>query len=433
MGCQDPSPRHDLPSDSVLVRILFDSFSANVRAGSIAKAQDLLTDDYLHQGYDRASVALWLQQFLGRDDLRFSFDQFELDVQGDKARVDYFLQVESCTQEDASPAANDGGANVSAEPSERCDVLLRCRSEANGRCGQWRGLRKIDGVWRFAGDQEPYGIDLTLRASSEGVFAVGQVRDPERKLTGVQGSWKGTDQELQFESHPGGAWAPVGGQVPEGYYPSAPLPWVLSLTLESASGTRDLEHHFLKFNDQFATELQPNGEAVSPFVFRWTHGSDETGGSQIEIGTDSETLWRSPVVHGESLAYGGPNLPTGETVQIYLLSYDLFGNSALTTGILLPVDGTDITPSPTRIEPSSAAAMGGTTVTIHGSGFLTGVSVLFGSSNGLEVQRVSDTMITCITPALTAGSYNVIVANPAGQVGVLEQAYTALDLDGEGN
>lgn len=51
------------------------------------------------------------------------------------------------------------------------------------------------------------------------------------------------------------------------------------------------------------------------------------------------------------------------------------------------------------ISPSSGPMAGGTLVTLSGSGFVAGMSVLFGSQPASNVQVQSPTQATCVTPA----------------------------------
>mgnify|MGYP000485198272 CR=1 FL=1 len=55
---------------------------------------------------------------------------------------------------------------------------------------------------------------------------------------------------------------------------------------------------------------------------------------------------------------------------------------------------------------------GGTAITITGTNFLNGTTVTIGGVACLTIIIVSDTTITCITPAGTAGAKNVAVIGP---------------------
>ena len=68
----------------------------------------------------------------------------------------------------------------------------------------------------------------------------------------------------------------------------------------------------------------------------------------------------------------------------------------------------------TGISPSGGGKTGGTPVTITGSSFTGTTSVTFGGDEATSIIVVSDTEITCITPAHAPGSVDVIVTNLFG-------------------
>lgn len=56
-------------------------------------------------------------------------------------------------------------------------------------------------------------------------------------------------------------------------------------------------------------------------------------------------------------------------------------------------------PAVVSVSPSSGPATGGTSVTVTGSNFQSGATVLFGSKPATNVVVVSATEITCVTPS----------------------------------
>jgi hypothetical protein len=73
-----------------------------------------------------------------------------------------------------------------------------------------------------------------------------------------------------------------------------------------------------------------------------------------------------------------------------------------------------VVPTIGAISPATGAAAGGTTVTITGSGFTTGTTVTFGGTAGTSVSVKNDKKLTVVTPAKTAGAYNVVVTTAGG-------------------
>lgn len=70
--------------------------------------------------------------------------------------------------------------------------------------------------------------------------------------------------------------------------------------------------------------------------------------------------------------------------------------------------------SVTSVTPDTGDAAGGTSVTIAGKGFTGATGVTFDGSSATSLVVVSDTSITCDTPAHAAGAVDVVVTTPGG-------------------
>ena len=81
-------------------------------------------------------------------------------------------------------------------------------------------------------------------------------------------------------------------------------------------------------------------------------------------------------------------------------------------------------PTVTRVSPNSGTTAGGTAVTITGTNFAAGATVIFGSTAASNAVVVSGTQITATTPAGSAGAVTVTVSNPGRQSGGLASAFT---------
>src|SRR5229473_2662281 len=81
-------------------------------------------------------------------------------------------------------------------------------------------------------------------------------------------------------------------------------------------------------------------------------------------------------------------------------------------------------PTVTSISPNSGSVSGGTAVTVTGTNFAGGATVLFGSTAATGVTVVSSTSITATTPAHAAGAVSVVVTNADSQSGTLANGYT---------
>jgi hypothetical protein len=81
-------------------------------------------------------------------------------------------------------------------------------------------------------------------------------------------------------------------------------------------------------------------------------------------------------------------------------------------------------PTVTSLTPSSGSMVGGSPVTIAGSGFLAGVTVTLGGAACASVSVVSSTQMTCTTGSHAAGAVNVVVTNIDTQTATRSNGYT---------
>jgi len=80
------------------------------------------------------------------------------------------------------------------------------------------------------------------------------------------------------------------------------------------------------------------------------------------------------------------------------------------------LDALYLEPTFTSVSPTGGTTAGGTAVTITGVNFTDATGVTFGGTAATAVVVVSDTRITCVTPAKTAGAKDIVVTTPAGTV-----------------
>ncbi|MDR3570756.1 MAG: IPT/TIG domain-containing protein [Candidatus Pacebacteria bacterium] len=81
-------------------------------------------------------------------------------------------------------------------------------------------------------------------------------------------------------------------------------------------------------------------------------------------------------------------------------------------------------PTITSANPASGSTAGGTAITITGTEFNSGASVMIGGAAATNVVVASSTSITATTPAGTAGSQNVVVTNTDGGTTTSTGAFT---------
>ena len=76
---------------------------------------------------------------------------------------------------------------------------------------------------------------------------------------------------------------------------------------------------------------------------------------------------------------------------------------------------TTVTPAVTALSPTSGTTAGGTTVTLTGTGFISGATVSFGGAAGSNVVVGSSTSITVTSPAtVTPGAIDIRVTTAGG-------------------
>jgi hypothetical protein len=80
-------------------------------------------------------------------------------------------------------------------------------------------------------------------------------------------------------------------------------------------------------------------------------------------------------------------------------------------------------PTLTGVSPSAGALAGGGTLTLTGTGFLSGAAITVGGTVCGSVSVLSGTSATCVLPAKSAGTYSVIFANADSQSVTLTNAY----------
>ena len=79
----------------------------------------------------------------------------------------------------------------------------------------------------------------------------------------------------------------------------------------------------------------------------------------------------------------------------------------------LPTDYTyDAKPTVSSLIPAAGSIAGGNTVTINGTGFVSGAGVKFGATASATVTFVSATQLKAVAPAHAAGIVDVTVTTP---------------------
>jgi|GEM_PF-624880 len=80
------------------------------------------------------------------------------------------------------------------------------------------------------------------------------------------------------------------------------------------------------------------------------------------------------------------------------------------------------------VEPSKSSVLGGTKITINGSGFVPGTQVLFGAFLGSDVEIINESQLTVAAPAQVAGMVDVVVRVPNGASFTLEKVFEYVNI-----
>jgi len=435
-GCGEEPADEELSPQELLV-LTVESWRQHVASGSQSRAQALMLETFRHQGRERGDFQRWMDGLATSAPLQIELSRIAFELSEDGASLDYVLGVRGCGRGgdtgEAGATEGDPSSEYVVTPTETggasgsCPLIQQCRAGAAAECG-WIARWAWDGeVWRAAGDGEPWGAEIKLRASSDGVFLIGGVTDPGRVVSAARARWRGQPEAVELSPTASSVWAvPKDTALPPELSNDAPLPWFLELEVEHEGGETDSEIRFDTVMSSFASSVSPTGEARQPITFEWQRPREAEGGLTAEVWEGDSMRWRSPRVFTDSLAYQGPELSTEKEYSLKVITYDLHWNEAVTSSPLKVLPDEALTPDPRSIDPVAGPAAGGTELTIRGRHFLAGARVEIGSKECGSTEVVSDREITCVTPPLDEGSHHVAVINPGGQVGLLEDAFSAL-------
>jgi outer membrane protein assembly factor BamB len=164
-------------------------------------------------------------------------------------------------------------------------------------------------------------------------------------------------------------------------------------------------------------------QSTRTFATKW-HGPSDAVGPPI---VSSGSVW---VVSGSALTGGGTKLyaldpATGsvrytETLPAPVI--DHFASPSAAGGRVFVATGTSVTayqvaqptPAISGVTPKRGPVAGGTTVAITGNGFTGATAVRFGATAAPSFTVNSDTSVTAVSPAHTAGIYDISVTTAVG-------------------
>lgn len=129
------------------------------------------------------------------------------------------------------------------------------------------------------------------------------------------------------------------------------------------------------------------------------------GGTVLESQAEAEPKVKVLVNVYEDTAYDHVNYPTVKK-QLKFRAGQIIKQKEW--------DAAFATPTISSVFPATGAAAGGTAVTITGTNFAPGATVTLEGTAFTSIVVVSPTKITAVSPAKTAGAYDVVVGTTGG-------------------
>jgi hypothetical protein len=256
-----------------------------------------------------------------------------------------------------------------------------------------------DGTSQTSGaDQYTYVLAPTLSQVSPDVGS----EDGQNTVT-ITGTNFGSDATVNFGSDPATA---VNVESSTTLLAVAPAgTGTVDVTVTTAGGTSAISE-----SDQYAYD-PPSVSAVDPTI------GPMAGGNTV-------TITGTNFVPGASVAFG-VNAASSVNVQssTTLTAVAPAGSGGTVDVTVSDADGSSTTspadhytyfvaPTVTRVSPGSGSVVGGNTITITGTHFVSGATVNVGSNAATSVTFVSSTKLTAVVPSAGAGKVDVTVSTP---------------------
>jgi hypothetical protein len=204
---------------------------------------------------------------------------------------------------------------------------------------------------------------------------------------------------------------------PNAYQASSTMSTQIAFTGFTASGTPITNSIPVADGGNVASSFAPN--AVNPFTF----SPGNLASIQASLGGPGGyvTNWLC-VMTANVLVPSGVSTVSPSAVAMNLGWYGkpVVAYAPNPAGNLLSPPATSSVASPivSSVSPVSGSTAGGTSITITGTGFVSGATVTVGGAACTSVVVGSGTSLTCTTPAGSAGVQNIVVTNPAGLAGM---------------
>ncbi|MFM2182483.1 MAG: hypothetical protein RJB61_777, partial [Actinomycetota bacterium] len=194
--------------------------------------------------------------------------------------------------------------------------------------------------------------------------------------------------------------------------PASSTAGIVSVSVTTSGGTSNGANFTYTAPTPTVTALSPaTGSTVGGTIVQVT-GTGFLANSTVAFGTATVPAGNVTVNSQTSITVTSPAVLAAGVVNVTVTTA---GGTSATGGQGDNYTYTAPVPAITSLSPTSGTTSGGTTVTINGTGFLTGATVRFGATAATGVVVVNPTTITAVSPAtLTAGVVNVTVTTAGG-------------------
>jgi hypothetical protein len=164
--------------------------------------------------------------------------------------------------------------------------------------------------------------------------------------------------------------------------------------------------------------------AQSSATLQWNaNGEADLAGYRVEYGTVSGSP-STTVDVGNVTQRQFAGLQAGVTYYFRVKAYNTSSLESAPSAEVSYTPAVVIVPTLTSISPTSGPAGGGTVITLTGTNFASGATVLVNGAAATGVTFVSATQVRATTPAGSAGARTVQIVNPSGQSASLANAFT---------
>jgi hypothetical protein len=259
------------------------------------------------------------------------------------------------------------------------------------------------------------GNSCTSAASSATVVTVNPI-PATPTISGTASFCTGGNTTLTSSSASGNQWSlngnPIGGATNQTYVATAAGSYTVTVT---ASGCTS--------SPSAATVVTVNPNPNATITAPPTANSGSTGNvaSVANAGVGATYAWS---ISGGTITAGtGTNSITFTAGAVGTLTLNVTVTTSAGCSDAKSANVNVVPPTVTSVSPTGGTIAGGSSVTINGTGFLSGASVTFGGSAATNVVVVSSIKITARTPAHALGAVNVTVTNTNSSTGTLTNGY----------